>query len=525
MFTFSVDLVLFFILFVLFVYVFAISTIGSLHKAYLVFHFTMMLWPLLQFAIKTVEDEEVKLVFQQAAFIDGILLVVGWFVFALFLAGQSGLLRRRLSLTIYLPALFGVVGVIVNPRGMFLTSLQGGDIAQHGYGILFWIYIAISLSYLIASLYAIYQTRKSASAPRIVKQVRRVIKGILVLFIFILSDVIFNVVLAQWLPIIPGLTSLGILLSAVFFVIAIRRDKVFNLLTIAHQDIIDTIQYGILVLDDNETVVEINKTLRPEAQWRIGDRFRVEDLLSKAKDEPNKAAFLEAYRTDPMKSSEIELIFGENEHRYILVHVAPIIVESTMIGRSITFQDVSEVRRLLNRLEQLAATDGLTGCYNRYYLTRHLEQEVRKNARYRIPFAFILLDIDWFKRINDQYGHLVGDEVLCSVVSKIQQVLRRTDTLARYGGEEFMIYMPHADSTQASILAERVRSVIELHAITVDSSADSISVTVSLGLVSIGADKVEHKLEPASYVRQLFASVDEALYEAKKGGRNRIVSR
>jgi len=522
--TFSVDLILFFLLFALFVYVFAISTMGNLHKAYLVFHFTMMLWPLLQFAMKVVEGEELELIFQQAAFVDGLLLVVGWFVFSLFLAGQSSVLRRRFSLTIYVPALCGILGVTANPQGMFITKLQG-DTAQLAYGILFWVYIAIALGYLIASLYAICQTRKPASAPRIVKQVRQVIKGILVLFVFILSDVIFNVVLAQRLPIIPGLTSLGILLSAVFFVIAIRRDKVFNLLTIAHQDIIDTIQYGILVLDDNETVIEINKTLRPEVQWRIGDRFRVEELLAKAKDEPSKASFLESYRTEPMKGSGIELIFGENERRYILIHVAPIIVEGTMIGRSITFQDISEVRRLLNRLEQLAVTDSLTGCYNRYYVTRRLEQEVRMNARYRIPFAFILLDIDRFKRINDQYGHLAGDEVLCSVVNIIQQVLRQTDTLGRYGGEEFMIYMPHTDSTQAGILAERVRSAIELQAITIDSSADTLFVTVSMGLLSISADQVEHQIEPASYVQQLFATADEALYEAKNGGRNRIVGR
>lgn len=524
MFPFSVDFILFSLLLALFMYVFATSAIGNLHKAYLVFHFTMMLWPLLQFAMKTVEDEAYKLFFLKAAFADGILLAVGWFVFAMFLAGRSGMLIRKASLVIYIPALLGLFGVIVNPHGMFFGTSRH-DNFRSPYGELFWVCIAISLSYLAASLYVINQTRKSTASPRIDKQVRQVIKGISALFAFALSDVLANVVFAQWLPFIPGLTSLGILLSAASFVIAIRRDKVFDLLTIAHQDIIDTIQHGILVLDDRETVVEVNKMLRPHVRLRVGDRFRMDEFLSGVHDEGKAEQFLESYYRDPMKRSEIEVRCGNGERKYVKIHAAPIIVEGMRIGRSITFQDVSEIRRLLNRLEQLALTDGLTGCYNRYYLTRHLEQEVRKNGRYRIPFAFILLDIDRFKQINDRHGHLAGDEVLCGVVDKIRQELRQTDTLARYGGEEFMIYLPHTDSSQANALAERIRSAIESHSVTVESSADSLSVTVSMGLLSVSPGKADLQADPANYVQRLFASADEALYEAKNGGRNRIVSR
>ena len=524
MFSFSIDLILFFALFALFVYVIATTTIGNLHKAYLTLHFTMMLWPLLQFAMKTAGDKAYKLFYLKAAFVDGMLLVIGWFVFTLFLVGQSDWLKRKTSLVIYIPALLGIVGVILNPQERFASAPRTPDSGSH-YGVLFWVYIVISLGYLVASLSIVHHKRKSAAAPQIEKRDQSFSKGILTVFAFVLSDVILNVALAPGLPTLPGLTSLGILISAALFVIAIRRDKVFDLLTIAHQDIIDTIQYGILVLDDRETVVEVNKMLSPHARLRVGDRFRMDDFLSCAHDECKAREFFHSYHNDPMIRSEIELLCGESEPIYVKIIAAPIIVEGLRIGRSITFQDVSETRRLLNRLEQLALTDSLTGCYNRYYLTRHLEQEVRKNARYLIPYAFILLDIDWFKQVNDQHGHLVGDEVLCGVVDKIQQVLRQTDTLARYGGEEFMIYLSHTDASEANVLAERIRSVIETHVIAVENSTDSLSVTVSMGLLSVRPETAKDHADPAGYVQRLFASADEALYEAKNGGRNRIVSR
>lgn len=547
----SLDLILLFLLFVLFVYVIATVTITSLHKVYLFFHIAMMLWPFCQFAIKTIAIEKLQLLFLKAAFVDLCLLAVGWLVFTIFLTGQSNFLQRKISLTIYIPALIAALGVMANPGGIFVLPVNDSYI-HRTYGQLFWYIIAILLGYLFGSLHIIFRTLMSDIAPRIKKQVKQVIKGIVVLVVFVLLDIFLNVILAAWLPIIPGLTSLGISVSAVYFVIAIHRDKVFDLVTIAHQDIIDTIHHGILVLDENETVVEINQSLRPYVDLQIGDRFHIDALLSKVSAVSIVDSFLETYRKYPMEKSKTEFIRDENGQRFITIHAAPIKVKGTRIGRIITVQDVSEVCRLLEKtnlqndlleeqnqsliavrdelsqtnlkLEQLVITDSLTGCYNRHYLTRQLEQSVIENRRYRIPFAIILLDIDFFKLVNDQYGHLVGDEVIGSMVKIIKQSLRQTDILVRYGGEEFMIYLPHTNQSQASILAERVRSVIESTKIIAGNGAFYLSITVSMGLLSISHFRDEHVGNSTNYLNELLASVDEALYQAKEEGRNRIVS-
>jgi diguanylate cyclase (GGDEF)-like protein len=397
-----------------------------------------------------------------------------------------------------------------------------------------------------------YRALVSDKAPHIKKQVKHVLKGILVMTAFVLTDIFLNVVLEQSMPIIPGLSSLGILLSAVFFVIAIHRDKVFDIVTIAHQDIIDTIAHGILVLDDNETVVEINQSLVPQINLHIGDRLDMATILPQGQSVGKIDLFVQAYRNHPLERTEIEIITDEIVPRHIHIHAAPIMVSGTMVGRIITFQDMSELRRLIDetslqneilqdrnlsliviqdelfqtnqKLEQMAITDSLTGCYNRHYLTQQLEHEVMMNIRYQIPFAIFLLDIDFFKLVNDNYGHLAGDEVIYSTVEAIKHSLRRTDILARYGGEEFIIYLPHTNQSQATILAERVKSAVESNNVIVKNVAHTLSITISMGLLSINNFTIENLKNPKTYLTEMFETVDKALYQAKNDGRNRIVS-
>ncbi|QGQ99719.1 GGDEF domain-containing protein [Paenibacillus psychroresistens] len=545
------DLLLFFLLFALFVYIMASVTITNLHKIYLIFHFSMMVWPFCQFAIQTTDKPQFQLFYVKLAFVDTALISAGWLVFTIFLIGHSSFLRRKIALLLFSPALLLPLGAIFNPNGLFVLPVNGGYY-ERSYGILFWINFIILISYIIASLYIMFRTVKSTKSLRIKNQIKHVLQGILVLFIFIILDIILNVILAQYLPIIPGLTSLGILISAVFFVIAIHRDKVFDIVTIAHQDIIDTLALGILVLNEDETVVEINQSLLPHISLQIGDHFEIEAYLPHVEIVSNTDSFLDTYRNHPGKKAEIELVYTTNERRHVIIQAAPIMVSGTRVGRIVTIQNISELRRLIDetklqneilqernqsliliqeelfqtnqKLEQMALTDSMTGCYNRHYLTQQLEHEVMMNIRYQIPFAIFLLDIDFFKLVNDNYGHLVGDEVICSTVDAIKETLRRTDILARYGGEEFMIYLPHTTPLQASFLAERVKSAVEKNKIMAENVAHSLSITISMGIVSIESFEMENLETPKTYLNELFESVDKALYQAKNEGRNRIVS-
>ena len=244
----------------------------------------MMLLPVLQFVIQTVENNKLQLVFLKAAFCRCILVGCRVDCIHHFSHWSIGLIARRISLTIYIPALIAVLSHY-QPKGYICHFIPQEDFTRRSYGILFVYIIAILLGYLIVSLYIFYRSLRSTKVLRIENQVKQVLKGIWVLFIFSLLDISLDVVFAQWLPVIPGLTSLGILLSAAIFVIAIHRDKVLDIVTIAHQDIIDTINYGILVLDDNENIVEVNKMLRPHIDLHIDDRFNMDSFLSKVQDE------------------------------------------------------------------------------------------------------------------------------------------------------------------------------------------------------------------------------------------------
>ncbi|MFD0621256.1 diguanylate cyclase [Paenibacillus sp. GCM10027629] len=547
-----IDLILFFLLFALFAYVFVTVTITNLHKAYLVFHFSMMVWPFCQFAIKATENSKFQLFYVKLAFVDMSMLTIGWLLFTLFLTGRSLFPRRKVTFAISVPALFAALIVISNPNAMFVSPLDGGYI-QRAYGPLFWLCITVFIGYVVVSLYLMYLALAANSPPRIKKQVKQVLLGIVVMTAFILSDIFINVVLLHSQEVIPGLTSIGILLSAIIFVIAIHRDKVFDIVTIAHQDIINTIAHGILVLDDNETIVEINQSLRPYVDLHVGDHFDITSILPHHESANKTNLFIQAYQEYPLERTEIEVIYHHIIDRsYVHIHAAPIMVGDTMVGRIITFQDMSVLRRLIDetnlqnqilqernrsliaiqqelfesnqKLEKMAITDSLTNCYNRHYLTQQLELEVMKNMNHQIPFTLLLIDIDYFKSVNDNYGHLVGDQVICNTVEAIKQHLRPRDILARYGGEEFIIYLPNTNQTQASILAERIKSTVESKKMIVSQIKPALSITISIGLLALDKMSMQHSKDSKSTLNELFQSVDEALYQAKREGRNRIVS-
>jgi diguanylate cyclase (GGDEF)-like protein len=125
-----------------------------------------------------------------------------------------------------------------------------------------------------------------------------------------------------------------------------------------------------------------------------------------------------------------------------------------------------------------------------------MEREVMTNARYKIPYALMMFDIDLFKSVNDTYGHLVGDEVIRRTADVVALTLRRTDILARYGGEEFTIYLPHTTRPQAEMLAQRIRKAVEENRIPVQDDHE-ISVTISVGIIAVE----EH---PETEIRKLY---------------------
>lgn len=161
---------------------------------------------------------------------------------------------------------------------------------------------------------------------------------------------------------------------------------------------------------------------------------------------------------------------------------------------------------------RLTTIDGLTEAYNKRYFLETLERETNRAARYQRELSLVMFDIDHFKRINDTFGHLAGDQVLRELSRVVSESLRRQDIFARYGGEEFSVVLPELTHEEALVVCEKLRSNIELHPFSFGNTP--IPVTVSLGLASFG---------PSEETTESFiARADAKLYEAKQTGRNRV---
>jgi diguanylate cyclase (GGDEF)-like protein len=160
------------------------------------------------------------------------------------------------------------------------------------------------------------------------------------------------------------------------------------------------------------------------------------------------------------------------------------------------------------RLRDMAITDSLTGAFNRRYLELQAVKAVEDWERYQRPVSLLLLDMDHFKRVNDKFGHAVGDAALQSLVNLIQQRIRKVDTLCRFGGEEFMLLLSATTAPKARYVAEELRQAVEREKILPEGS-----MTVSVGVCDVTqVQDMEH----------WFKLADAALYQAKRNGRNRV---
>jgi two-component system cell cycle response regulator len=165
---------------------------------------------------------------------------------------------------------------------------------------------------------------------------------------------------------------------------------------------------------------------------------------------------------------------------------------------------------------EMAITDALTSLYNRRYMESHLGSLIEQAHARGKPLVLLIVDIDLFKSINDTHGHAAGDDVLREFAIRLRKSIRGIDLACRYGGEEFVVVMPETDMTVAAVVAERIRRRIAAEPFAVDKGAKAISVTISIGLSALAAAGDDG----ASILKR----ADQALYRAKRDGRNRVVA-
>lgn len=165
------------------------------------------------------------------------------------------------------------------------------------------------------------------------------------------------------------------------------------------------------------------------------------------------------------------------------------------------------------RLERISTTDAITGVRNRRWFDEELERSFAHATRYDRPLSLAILDIDYFKTVNDTYGHLTGDSALREVSDRISRTLRKSDSIARVGGEEFALLLPETSLFEGLQFGEKIRSVVNEGPFAIDG--ESIAVTISVGIASIPHSRLTR-------ATQLMMYADKALYRAKNRGRDRV---
>lgn len=262
---------------------------------------------------------------------------------------------------------------------------------------------------------------------------------------------------------------------------------------------------GIVVTDNEGKVVLMN----PAAEALLGKSMHQvvsEGFLNLIDDAEGLRTLLE--RDAEIKESETIHYKG----RVLSIYAATIRThQGGTVGSAALIRDITEEKRLEDRLRRLSTTDGLTGLFNRRHLDETLATEMERALRYNSPLSIMMFDVDHFKRFNDEHGHDQGDRMLQALAQSLQEHVRKVDMPCRYGGEEFLAILPGTDQAGAIIVAERLRHSIE------QMTVDGLRVTISVGVATI----------PALDVRRpelLIEAADRALYRAKRAGRNQVIA-
>lgn len=223
------------------------------------------------------------------------------------------------------------------------------------------------------------------------------------------------------------------------------------------------------------------------------------------------------------------IVFGEfniyvfdfafnGEELKILVEYQPVELDVEFLGFiDFIFSKIKLTLRralLFKEIEELSRIDGLTSLYLRRYILKKLQEETIRSYRYNTVYSLLMIDIDFFKKVNDTYGHLVGDKVLVELSRILKEYIGGKGLISRWGGEEFLVLLPYTEKKEAHLIAENLRKIVEETKFCMDDV--SLNITVSIGVSCFPQDGVDYN--------QVITVADGMLYEAKKSGRNKVIS-
>ncbi|EQB39590.1 hypothetical protein M947_06245 [Sulfurimonas hongkongensis] len=322
-----------------------------------------------------------------------------------------------------------------------------------------------------------------------------------------LSNLDLDYFMFKWLTFgLVFVMSVAIIVSMMLFFANRRQKEYFH-------NIIDS-STNIVMVNDTKNIIDVNKiffkyfsrykTLQEfkKNHRSISDFFVAEDGY--LQEDIGGVNWIKYVVKNPKETHKIKLdIFG----KVYCFSVGAAKLLSTSEHYSVILSDITEQEIYKKELELLSITDELTNTGNRRYFERKLKEEISRASRYNYPFSLVMFDIDHFKVVNDKYGHAIGDEVLKEYSKLVNSNLREADVLCRVGGEEFMIILPYTSKDAAKEIAQKLRVAIESH-------KKVISITMSFGVV---------EFEEGDDFESIYKRVDDALYSAKRNGRNMVV--
>jgi diguanylate cyclase (GGDEF)-like protein len=437
------------------------------------------------------------------------LITPTWLLFTLYMVGKEKWINpMRVAALIIIPAVVLVASQtlgglnLAHPNPHLNTS---GPFPTFTYDRGLFMYLALGFMTLcLASTLVLFIIMLLHSAPAFREQAALWV--IACLFPFI-TEVLYN---AGLTPYNLDITPFALTLSGIILAWGLFKYRLLDIVPLARDVIFDNLNDGVMVLDNQDRIIDINSSLQvmftSVSKKSIGRS--IYDILT------DYSTFLEFIKKNSPGKVEFEVQKAQGTFS-CLGTLSPLYsAKKKRVGKIITLHDNTQARQLLEQLEELAARDSLTGVYNRRSFDQLATQKMYHLQHSGGMVSLIMLDLDFFKRVNDNYSHAAGDAALIAVTATCRTLLRQTDILSRFGGEEFIILLPDTDSMAAHRIAERLREGIEQQCLSYEGH--SIHVTASLGVTSVVSSS-------AVTLEELILCADRAVYQAKQAGRNRVV--
>ena len=382
-----------------------------------------------------------------------------------------------------------------------VDPLLGAPFIYQVEGFWYMIHGIVSFSYMFAAFVLACSRWKETNKvyrPQLITLIIGQIVPIVVIFLYLID------VTPRGVDPVP----MTLWITSALYLWSIKSSRLFTMMPIAKNTIFNNIKDGVLVLDESKQLIEYNKAFQnmfPQLnKTMLGSNF-----LSMWQSLTNKR-FPYDFEQLPITK---ELSIGETEDKKIYqIRISHLVYKKNSKGYLIIFTDITELKELQLQLERQAYYDELTQIYNRRAFFQQCEQDYAIAAKDSSPFTTILIDIDHFKKVNDTYGHHVGDEVIIHVVNTCKKQLPNDALFARYGGEEFVIALNGYNQSYGLALATDICKNIESQYCVTEEGV--LNVTISLGVAKAS-------YETAETLQQLLNKADQALYAAKKAGRNR----